>query len=421
MFKHIMKIIWKQRRANGWIFAELLIVLCAVWFMAESAYVDCVTYNRPLGYDITNTWRFKLSDLNEKAPGFIPAEQYTSTPTDDLKQLMNQIRLHPAVEEVCAAYYSCPYSYGNSWASITPVDGDTAAFREQSFQCRRVSPEYFDMFDVRDKNGNKISERLKGLYNPIVISEDMEEKMYHGQDGRGHKVSVSFSDQELTIAATCEQIRFDEYQRPEPCFYAVMEGPYFKGCVDYFGASSAELCVKMKRAMSKDEMNTVLEEMGERLTVNNLNVYGVRAIADFRDDLLRSNNENASRKISLTVFLLLNIFFGIVGTFWLRTQARQGEIGLRVAVGSSRASLKRFMYMEGLSLLLLTVPFVLAFAFNMIYLDKLDTYRIPLSAGRFLITFGGTYLLLAGMICLGIWFPVRKAIRMKPAEALHYE
>lgn len=421
MFKHIMKIIWKQRRANGWIFAELLIVLCAVWFMAESAYVDCVTYNRPLGYDITNTWRFKLSDLNEKAPGYVPAEQYTSTPTDDLKQLMNQIRLHPAVEEVCAAYYSCPYSYGNSWASIKPVDGDTAAFKEQGYQVRRVSPEYFDIFDVRDKNGNKISERLKGLYNPIVITEDMEELMYHGGEGRGHQVSVSFSDQALTIAATCGLIRYDEYQRPEPCFYGVMEGPYFKDCVDYFGASSAEFCVKMKRAMTKDDMNTVLEEMGDRLTVNNLNVYGVRSIADFRATLLRGNNENASRKISLTVFLLLNIFFGIVGTFWLRTQGRQGEIGLRVAVGSSRGGLKRFMYMEGLSLLLLTVPFVLAFAFNMIYLDKLDTYRIPLSAGRFLITFGGTYLLLAGMICLGIWFPVRKAIRLKPAEALHYE
>lgn len=421
MFKHILKIIWKQRRSNGWIFAELLVVLCAVWFMAESAYVDFITYHRPLGYDIANTWRFKLGDLNEKAPGFVPAEQYTSTPTDDLKQLMNQIRLHPAVEDVCVAYYSCPYSYGNSWASIIPVDGDTAAFSERSFQCRRVSPEYFDMFDVRDKNGRKISEQLKGLYNPIVISQDMEEKMYQGQEGRGRKVSVSFSNQALTVAATCGLIRFDEYSRPEPCFYGVMEGPYFKDCVDNFGASSAELCVKMKRSMSKDEMNMVLEEMGDRLTVNNLNVYGVRAIANFRADQLHNNSEAASRKISLTTFLLLNIFFGIVGTFWLRTQARQGEIGLRVAVGSSRGALKKFMYLEGLSLLLLTLPFVLCFAFNIIYLDKLDSFRIPLSFGRFMITFGGTYLLLAIMICIGIWFPVRKAIRMKPAEALHYE
>lgn len=71
MFKHILRIIWKQRSSNGWIFAELLVVLCAVWFMTESAYVDLVTYRRPLGNDITNTWRFKLGDLNDKAPGYI--------------------------------------------------------------------------------------------------------------------------------------------------------------------------------------------------------------------------------------------------------------------------------------------------------------------------------------------------------------
>ena len=40
---------------------------------------------------------------------------------------------------------------------------------------------------------------------------------------------------------------------------------------------------------------------------------------------------------------------------------------------------------------------------------------------RFLVTFGLTYLLMAAMICIGIWFPVRKAVRLAPAEALHYE
>ena len=29
--------------------------------------------------------------------------------------------------------------------------------------------------------------------------------------------------------------------------------------------------------------------------------------------------------------------------------------------------------------------------------------------------------MMSGMICLGIWLPVRKVTRMVPAEALHYE
>ncbi|MFA5650753.1 MAG: ABC transporter permease, partial [Proteiniphilum sp.] len=40
---------------------------------------------------------------------------------------------------------------------------------------------------------------------------------------------------------------------------------------------------------------------------------------------------------------------------------------------------------------------------------------------RYLIGFGITYLLLAGMIILGIWLPARKAVKVPPAEALRDE
>ena len=44
MIKHILKIIWHQRRNNGWIFVELLLVFCRVmyydgFFVSESVYL----------------------------------------------------------------------------------------------------------------------------------------------------------------------------------------------------------------------------------------------------------------------------------------------------------------------------------------------------------------------------------------------
>lgn len=80
------------------------------------------------------------------------------------------------------------------------------------------------------------------------------------------------------------------------------------------------------------------------------------------------------------LFLLANVFFGVIGTFWLRTQSRRGEIGLRVALGATRYP--SALYLEGLCLLMLTVVPVLVYAFNMMYLDRLDSYRIPLGVGR---------------------------------------
>lgn len=422
MIKHILKIIWSQRKSNSWIFAELLVVMGALWMMMDTLWVDIRTYNSPLGYDITNVWRFKLNTLSPKAPDYVPDSLYNSSKTDDLLKLMEQIRQNPAVEGVCATFYSCPYSHGNSWSNIMPVDGDTLVASQKSFQVRRVSPEYFDVFRVTDVKGVPISASIEGKHNPMVVSQDMEELFYHGASGKGRKVKrVDQNNGELTITAICSPIRDDEYQRSEPCFYEILEGPTMYSSVEQFDPQNAELCVRMKQTMTQKAMNQFLQDMGERLTVNNLNVYGVRAIADFRADRLKYNEDAMNQKLSLMAFLLVNVFFGIIGTFWLRVQSRRGEIGLRTALGSNRFALKKFLYMEGLILLALTIPFELMFAVNMMRMDQIESYRIPLSVGRFLITFGSSYLLMMGMICLGIWFPARKAIKMAPADALHYE
>ena len=161
--------------------------------------------------------------------------------------------------------------------------------------------------------------------------------------------------------------------------------------------------------------------MGNRLTVNNLSVYGVTPISQFRDIQLSNRKDENNQQMALMVFLLINVFFGIVGTFWLRTQYRPGESGIRMALGANHLSLKQYLYGEGLCLLLLTLPFTLLFAINMIYFNIPDVYRMPYTIGRFLITFGGTYFLLAIMIVLGILFPIRKISKIEPAEALHYE
>ena len=422
MTKHILKIIWAQRKSNGWIYAELLIVICAMWYMIDKFYVDLHTYYSPLGYDITNTWRFNLTNLNTKSPGYVSDSDYTSNPTADLLQLMTQIRQNPMVENVCASYFSCPYSFGNSWSLIVPVEGDTT-LSSKGFQVRRVTPEYFETFRIKDSQGNPITSKLfDGQQDEcILISKDMEKAFFHNQSAKGRKIRFVGEEKEIPILAVTEPTRLDDYSKSEPCFYAVKTGTSLNDLVNAFSAAGAELCVRMKREMSQDEMYKLLGDMGNRLTVNNLSVYGVTPISQFRDILLSNRKDENNQQMALMVFLLINVFFGIVGTFWLRTQYRQGESGIRMALGANHLSLKQYLYGEGLCLLLLTLPFTLLFAVNMIYLNIPDVYRMPYTIGRFLITFGGTYLLLAIMIVLGILFPIRKINKIEPAEALHYE
>ena len=421
MIKHILKIIWAQRKSNGWIYAELVIVICALWFMIDKFYVDLRTYYSPLGYDITNTWRFNLNYLNPQSPGYVPKEDYTPDWTADLLQLMTQIRQNSLVDNICATYYSCPYSPSTMSSMIMPVDGDTTICSKGFIQ-RYVTPEYFETFRVKDSQGNPITTKLfDGHDDAILISRDIEKGFFHDQSGKGRKVRFGGDEEEIPIFAVTAPFRYSDYQKSEPCFFEILAGPSLNKMVEKYGAASAELCVRMKRDISQDEMYKLLEEMGSRLTVNNLTVYGATPISYFRDFQLANHKEESNKQMALMVFLLINVFFGIIGTFWLRTQYRQGESGIRMALGANHLTLKEYLYGEGLLLLLLTLPFTLLFAFNMIHFNIPDTYRMPYTIGRFLITFGGTYLLLAIMICLGILFPMRKISQIEPAEALHYE
>lgn len=422
MIKQILKIIWAQRRSNGWLFGELVVVMCALWFMIDKMWVDLRCYYSPLGYDITNTWRFKLATLTPNTPGYLPDSLNEHGGASDLLALMERIRREPEVEGCCATYWSMPYSPGNSWSPLYPVDGDTTASAGQLFHILKVTPEYFDLFRVKDKEGRAVTPLVREGLRPVVITAEGERAFFPGGSAVGKQISY---DEDLsdpyTVRAVLPAFRSNDYERQENCSFAVMTESMLDEYVHAFSVSSAELSVRMKRGMTKDEMYHFLEGASERMQAGNLYVYGVTPISEMRALQLSGKEMANSQKLSMMAFLLANVFFGIVGTFWLRTERRRGEIGLRMAVGSSRRGLAAWMYGEGLCLLALTLPFLLLFAANMAILDKLDSYREPLSLLRFGATLCIAYLLMAGMICLGIFYPVRKATRLAPAEALRYE
>lgn len=49
------------------------------------------------------------------------------------------------------------------------------------------------------------------------------------------------------------------------------------------------------------------------------------------------------------------------------------------------------------------------------------SYTYAFTEGRFAITILGTFILIAGMIVIGIGYPARRAMSIEPAEALHEE
>lgn len=419
MIKHLLTLIWNQRNGNVWIFLELLLVMAMLWVMADSLLVDTYTYRQPIGVDTQHTYLLSYGLTDDATE--LGIEQNTQA-TQDLLQLLRNLRQCPEVEAVSLSNIAVPYTYSRGWSGLMPVE-DTAS-ASYAYRVRYVDLEYFRVFKVKDKEGRPLYDQV--LKNPgeIVLSETLDEIFFPEGSGRtqrevkwGPKSTESMKVS--AVSAPLKEMDFDTYQ---PTYYYVWRTEQdFLDEVAENDIRFYDCLFRMKKDYSQQEMETFLQQESERLQVGNVYVSSVKPISEYRADMLKPRLDNQKKKIAMVGFMLVNIFFGIVGTFWLRTQSRRAEIGLRAALGASKRQLRRELFLEGLFLLALTLPFLLIFLVNMLYLDMPDTYRLAYTWWRFLITLSVSYLLMGGMIYLGIRIPANKITRMNPAETLHYE
>ena len=327
MIKHILKIIWHQRRNNGWIFVELLLVFAVLCIMMDSLLVNLYTYYKPLGFDITNVYKVNIGKMSPEIPGYVPDSLLTTTDGEDLVRLVDNIRRAPQVDEICLAMNSCPYTWSNSWSQLVRADADTSV-KANYYQMFNVTVSYFDVLRISDREGRPIRSIVEESTGDIVISGDMETDFFQGRSGKGKQVKWgSKSTTSETVAAVTSPIRQNEYVKSKPCFYYLMrtDEDIAKSASDA-KPQNMDCLVRMRNGFRMEDMDSFLEKMGERLSVNNLYVSSVIPLEEQRPVILKSSIDNLKKKIALVGFMLVNVFFGIVGTFWLRTQYRRGEM-----------------------------------------------------------------------------------------------
>ena len=122
---------------------------------------------------------------------------------------------------------------------------------------------------------------------------------------------------------------------------------------------------------------------------------------------------------AITTFLILNIFLGIIGTFWYRTQTRRSEVGLRLALRATRQGVKQMIFGETLLILFIASVVGVNICLNINQTELLELLDIPISnrmeAGigmeqefiNYVLTFG----LLATISLIAVWYPTDKPQR----------
>lgn len=416
MNKKLFTQIKNEWRSNLWLITELLLVSVVMWYIVDYMYVKAMVYNEPRGFDISHCYLVQMGRLTDKSPDFIP-NQTEEEKRQDIKDLLERLQHRPDVEAAGFGQNSYPYNGSNSGTSVTYDTLQSPGWTLRRF----VSPDFIRVFRYRGTRGETPEQLAEMLRDPNnFLASDNLYKARYGVDLTslvGKKFYLNGdTTKSYTLPASLQVVRYSDYQQAGNSFSMV------KGLPDSWIELNLELCVRVKEDQDKDFIARLKADSEKLYRVGNIFIANVRSFADIRRNYQQSQTNSLRGYLFGMGFLLLNIFLGLLGTFWFRTQQRRGEIALMKSLGGTDHSVFIRQLSEGLLLLAIaTVPAVfidwnLANAELNAWMDG-STFGV----GRFIITAFISFLLIALMIIVGIWIPARKAMRVQPAEALHDE
>ena len=400
---HNLRMIRARLRSNGWVLAELFLVFIVMWFLCDSLGCLKYTFYRPLGYNIDHVYQLSMITGGE-------SRDSSMTNADKYLSILQKLEREPAVEVAALSYWSLPMSGNNSYNSLAVQDtigcelriinatgGYTRVFRMKEDAKRSGAADYY-------------KERVPGF------SLDTPLNWY------GDSTNV------VTQCGMIGSFRSYRYGADAKWVFRRIDENVIRTELRDYGA---QIVFRVKENMdSPDYRSKFLKEIAPHLDTDNMFIADVVPYTEqqYQFEVMKGDVDKVNTQTVVVLFLLVNVFLGLIGTFWFRTRRRRNEIALRLAMGSTKKQIFCLLMGEGLLLLTLVALPAMLVCYNvgvaefiMGHTELITTWPVEWSFLRFLLGSLGAWLLIALMVVTGIWFPARQAIDIQPAEALHEE
>ena len=412
MTKKLLTQIKNEWLSNLWLALELLVVSVVMWYVVDYLYTRVATYLEPRGFNIEHCYLIELGELTPKSPDYTPDKTGDDTHAD-ITELVERLRRRPEVEAVSLSQNSYPYNGSNSSGEVRY---DT--LQSPGWTIRRmVTPDFVRVFRYQGTRGETPEQLAEMLERGEFLASD---NLYRKYDRKltefvGKRFQL-FGDTTKTyqLGAALQDVRYHDYDqaRFSYCFLA-KQSFYYVGL---------ELCVRVREGQDNDFITKLKKDSESQFRVGNLFISEIRSFHDIRRNFQQAWTNDIRNYVMGMGFLLLNIFLGLLGTFWFRTQQRRSEIALHKAHGAIDGAIFIRLLSEGLLLLAVVTPIALVIDWNLAHLE-LNSWRngATLEWDRLLLCAGISFVLMTLMIAIGIGIPARKAMKVQPAEALHDE
>ena len=418
MNKKLFTQIRNEWRSNLWLALELLVVSVVMWYIIDLLYCRMATYLEPRGFDTEHCYLINMGVLTDKSPDYTPYSD-THKQSDEVRELVERLRRRPEVEVVSLSLSAYPYNGSNGSAE---VDYDT--LHAPRWTIRRIAtPDFVRVFRYQGARG-ETSEQLAEILErgDFLASDNLYRKYGVPMTSLvGKKEFYLFGDtaQMYRLGAALQNVRYDDFSQARSSYSMVYNMNLLPD--DWINADN-ELCIRVRADRDQNFMENLKADSEKQFRIGNLYISDIKSFKDIRRSFQQGDTSQMRILVVGMGFLLLNIFLGLLGTFWFRTQQRRGEIALHKAMGATDGAVFGRLISEGIFLLLIvTVPAVIIDIVLAHF--ELNSWRngTTLEWSRLAFCVAATFVLIAAMIGIGIGLPARRAMKVQPAEALHDE
>jgi putative ABC transport system permease protein len=408
MIRHLLKLIWNRRRANGLILLELTFCFVTLCGVLTSACYWAINWNKPLGFDWNDLLRL---DIDMQLSGNLTEEQ-RQTQRQRYHQLMLELDGMGGIVAHSPTNVCFPYSNATMGHRRT-IDGKQRLIAE----CP-VTNEGMDALGLDLLSGRWIEEGDEKLaVRPVVITRDYAEMLYDDADPVGQPLIVpmmrwvdgeaEFYETEHRVVGVVAEYRMrSEIRPPSPTQFSPVSTD--EGLPPTIFAIRTEPGVT---AAIQEDIFRAIRRIAPDWTAE------INPVSALRDRELRANLIPLSILFVIAGFLIVMVGLGLIGVLWHAITRRTEELGIRRAVGATETRVRWLVLGELLTLT--TVAVVIGSAMFLQFPILRVIGWMPWQA-YVLALVVSLVIIYPFVIACGL-YPAWLATKVHPAEALQHE
>lgn len=402
----------REWKANIWLILELVIVVLILQYLLGTLYALYRQHSYAGGQKLEDVYFADFGILQKDSEGYVEWDSI-HTWQSDLDLLMTQLRGNQYVEVAAVGgFNSLPYNYnfmGNRYYYKTP-DGKKS--HEFTVNVREMSPEMMEVLQMHGLKGETPKQLADMLRKGEVVlgeteePEDPDEPTALDAVGReAYNVSDSLSYRRVGAAAP--GMRRNDYETLwHKTLYASIDPE-----------QASMIAVRVKPGTG----NRFLESLTDKdRQAGNVYLSNMESVSNMRDRVHLDINQAIRNFVICSLFIMLVIFLGFLGTFWFRTQQRVSEIAIRKVNGATNGDIYARFFSEGLIMLAMAAVISVPLAFWLFREESLRATLSLIELDNTMLAGGAiaTILVLGITIVCSIYAPARRATRIDPAAAL---